>query len=157
MIIDYDSKYDEEIKNLLVELQEHLEAIDKEGYNIVGEEYREKCFEDAMKLISDKQGKIMLYEEDGRIVGLIMGIIYNEEEKRYDFVAPRRGRITELVVAKEYRNKGIGKELLNKMRDHLKSKGCEKILIAVFGYNEKAIEFYKENGFHMRMMDMIED
>ena len=30
-------------------------------------------------------------------------------------------------------------------------------MIAVFGYNESAIRFYKENGFHIRMLDMIED
>ena len=58
---------------------------------------------------------------------------------------------------KNYRGKGIGKELLLKMKEHLKSNGCEKIMIAVFGYNEGAIKFYKDNGFHVRMIDMIED
>ena len=76
---------------------------------------------------------------------------------RYDFKAPKRGRITELVVAKEYRGKHIGKKLLESMRDYLKSIGCEKIMIAVFGYNKNAIKFYEKNGYHMRMIDMIED
>ena len=43
------------------------------------------------------------------------------------------------------------------MKEHLKVIGCEKILIAIFGYNESAIRLYKENGFHIRMLDMIED
>ena len=43
------------------------------------------------------------------------------------------------------------------MKKYLKSIGCEKILVAVFGYNEGAIKLYKENGFHVRMIDMIED
>ena len=43
------------------------------------------------------------------------------------------------------------------MKNYLKSIGCEKILIAVFGYNEGGIKFYQDNGFHMRMIDMIED
>ena len=30
-------------------------------------------------------------------------------------------------------------------------------MIAVFGYNENAIKFYERNGYHMRMIDMIED
>ena len=30
-------------------------------------------------------------------------------------------------------------------------------MIAVFGYNEKAIKFYPNNGFHVRMLDMIEN
>lgn len=157
MIIEYDSKYDEEIKDLLVELQKHLSDIDKEGCNVVGENYREEYFKKTMNEIKENNGKILLYKENERIVGLVVGIVNNEEMTRFDFEVPKRGRITELVVTKEFRGKHIGKELLESMRKYFKKIGCEKILIAVFGYNEKAIKFYKENGFHMRMMDMIED
>ena len=41
-IIDYSSKYDNDIKDLLVELQEHIVKIDKEKYNILTDDYREK-------------------------------------------------------------------------------------------------------------------
>ena len=47
--------------------------------------------------------------------------------------------------------------MLQKMSNYLKSQGSEKIMIAVFGYNEKAIKFYQNNGFHVRMLDMIEN
>ena len=104
-----------------------------------------------------KDGKIILYEQEGKIVGLIVGIVNNDKTIRYDFNAPKRGRITEFVISKEYRNKGIGKQLLNTMKEYLKSIGCKNILIAVFGYNEKAIKFYNENGYHVRMLDMIEN
>ena len=157
MIIEYDSKYDEQIKDLLVQLQQYLADMDKEGYNIVGDGYRDKYFEKTLEEVKKCNGKILLYKDDEKIVGLIVGIINNDDTIRYDFKAPKRGRITELVVGKEYRGKGIGKELLLKMKEYLKSNGCEKIMIAVFGYNESAIRFYKENGFHIRMLDMIED
>lgn len=157
MIIEYDSKYDEEIKDLLVQLQQYLADMDIEGYNIVGEGYRDKYFEKTLEEVDKCNGKIFLYKDNEKIVGLIIGIINNDATIRYDFKAPKRGRITELVVDKEYRGKGIGKGLLLKMKEHLKSNGCEKIMIAVFGYNESAIKFYKENGFHIRMLDMIED
>ena len=157
MIIEYDSKYDEEIKDLLVQLQQYLADMDKEGYNIVGDGYRDKYFEKTLEEVKKCNGKILLYKDDEKIVGLIVGIINNDDTIRYDFKAPKRGRITELVVDKEYRGKSIGKELLLKMKKYLKSNGCEKIMIAVFGYNESAIRFYKENGFHIRMLDMIED
>ena len=157
MIIEYESKYDESVKELLTELQQHIADLDKEGYNIVGEKYKEKCFEKIVKNIDENNGKILLYEENNKIVGLVIGIIYNEEIESFDFKAPKRGRITDLIITKEYRGKHIGKELLEKMQKYLKSIGCEKILIAVFGYNEDAIEFYKSNGYHMRMIDMIEN
>lgn len=157
MILEYDSKYDEDIKDLLVQLQQYLADIDNEGYNIVGDEYREKYFNKTIEDVKKNDGKILLYKDNDKIVGLIIGIINNNETERYAFKAPRRGRITELVIDKKYRGKGIGKELLLKMKEYLKSNGCEKIMIAVFGYNESAIRFYKKNGFHIRMIDMIED
>ena len=116
MIIGYDFKYDEEIKDLLVQLQQYISDIDKEGYNIVGDEYKEKYFEKTMEDVKRYNGKILLYKDNEEIIGLIIGIIYNEETKNYDFKAPKRGRITELVVDKEYRGRGIGKQLLLEMK-----------------------------------------
>ena len=157
MIIEYDSKYDEQIKDLLVQLQQYLADMDTEGYNIVGNEYREKYFEKTLEEVKKCNGKILLYEDNEKIVGLVVGLINNDEADRYDFKAPKRGRITELIVEKEYRGKQIGKQLLDAMKEYLKSAKCEKILIAVFGYNESAIKFYEKNGYHIRMIDMIED
>lgn len=157
MIVEYSSEYDEQIKELLVELQEYLVNIDKEGYNVVGDGYKEKYFEKTMEEIKTNNGKILLYKDEEKIVGLIVGIVNNDETNRYDFKAPKRGRITELVVTQEYRGNHVGKQLLNNMKNYLKEIGCEKILIEVFGYNENAIRFYKENGYHIRMIDMIED
>jgi len=113
MIIEYSPNYDEEIKDLLVELQQYLSDIDKEGYNIVGDDYREKYFEKTMEEVKKCNGKILLFKENEKIVGLIVGIVNNDEVIRFDFKAPKRGRITELVVAKEYRDKHIGKKLLD--------------------------------------------
>lgn len=157
MIIEYDSSYDEDIKDLLVELQQYLSDIDKEGYNIVGDNYREEYFKKTMEDISKCNGKILLFKENDEIAGLIVGLVNNDEELRYDFKAPKRGRITELIVKEKYRGNHIGKQLLEEMKKYLKGLGCEKIMIAVFGYNEMAIKFYEKNGYHIRMMDMIED
>lgn len=49
MIIEYDSKYNEQIKDLLLQLQQYLADMDIEGYNIVGNEYREKYFEKTLE------------------------------------------------------------------------------------------------------------
>lgn len=157
MTIEYNSKYDEQIKDLLIELQEHLVKIDKEKYHIMGKEYRELYFQKMMEEIRENNGKIYLYEEQKHIIGFVAGIINNEEESTYDFKPPKRGRITELIVSKEYRGKHIGKDLLEKMKQYLKQEGCQKVMIAVFGYNENAIRFYENNGFHVRMIDMIDD
>jgi len=154
MIIDYNSKYDEEIKNLLVELKEHIMKIDKEHYNVVGDAFKEEYFRKTMDEIEKYQGKMYLYQVDDKIVGLVVGLINNEEIDNYDFKAPKRGRVSELVISRKYRKKGYGKTLLNAMEKYLKSVGCMDILIGVFGYNNSAIRFYEQNGYHTRMIEM---
>lgn len=120
MIIEYNSQFDEEIKDLLVELQEYLVDIVKEKYNILTENFREKYFKKTMEEIKKYKGKMLLYKESDKIIGLVVGIINNEEISNYDFQAPKRGRITELVVSKNYRLKGYGKILLNAIEKYLK-------------------------------------
>ena len=155
MIIDYTELYKEDVKNLLLELQEHIHSVDPEGYNIVGPDYREMAFLDTMEDVNKYDGKIMLYIEDNQVLGMVIGIINNEVEETYNFRAPKRGRISELVVKKDVRSKGIGSILLKKMEEYLHSVGCESILIGCFAYNSEAVEFYERNGYHNRMLDMI--
>ena len=155
MIIEYDSKYNEDIKDLLVELQEHIVSIDKEKFNILTDEYREKYFIDTMNEVKEKDGKIFLYIEDNKAIGLIIGFVNNEEESSYSFKCPKRGRISELVVSKNVRSKGIGSLLLRRMEDYLHDLGCVNILIEVFAYNSKALDFYEREGYHLRMTGVI--
>lgn len=157
MIIEYNEKYKEEVKNLLVELQEYIVSIDKEKYNIITKEYRDIYFNKTMEDINKYEGKMYLYKDNNKIIGLIVGLINNLEESTYDFKCPKRGRITELVVSKHYRKSGVGSILLHSMEDYLKSVGCKDILLGVFAYNENAINFYEKNGYHIRMHDMTKN
>ncbi len=154
-IINYSSKYDEDIKDLLVELQEYIAQIDREKYNILTDEYREKCFHETMDEVNKCNGKILLAVDDDKAIGLIIGIINNEEENTYDFCAPKRGRVTELVVSKNYRSSGIGQQLLDEMENYFKEIGCKGILIEVFAYNENAQKFYYKNGYFDRSIEIM--
>ena len=154
MIIEYEEKYAQEVKDLLVELQEHIVNIDVEKYNIITPQYREIYFTKTLDEVKKYDGKIFLYKENDRIVGLIIGIMNLDAEVTYDFNAPKRGRISELIVSKKCRSKGIGQKLLKAMEEYLKTCGCQDILIEVFGYNERAIQFYEKMGYHTRMIEM---
>ena len=154
MIIDYDKQYDEDIKNLLEELQIYIASIDEEGYNVVTKEYKEKYFIKTMEEVKKYEGKILLYKEENKITGLIIGLINNEEESTYEFKTPKRGRISELIVSSNSRSRGTGSKLLIAMEEYLKSVGCKDILLGVFAYNENAYKFYKKHGYHSRMIDM---
>ncbi len=154
-IIDYSSQYDNDIKDLLVELQEHIVKLDKEKYNILTDDYKDKYFEKTMDEVNKYEGKIFLAIEKEKVIGLIVGLINNEKEKTYDFCAPKRGRVTELIVSKNCRSNGIGKQLLNKMESYFEDVGCQGVLIDVFAYNEKAQKFYYKNGYFNRNVEVM--
>ena len=156
MVVEYNSCYDEDIKDLFVELQEYIASIDKEGFNILTPNYREEYFIKTLKEIEEHNGKMFLYEDNGKIVGIVVGLIC-EEIFECGFHSPKRGEITELIVSKNCRAKGYGKMLLNAMEEHLKEQGCKHIIIGVFGYNDHAIEFYQRKGYNSRFIDMIKN
>ena len=155
MIIEYNSIYDEEIKNLLTELQNHLIQIDKEKYSQMLDNYKEEYFNKTLDEINKYHGKMYVYKEDEDIIGLVVGLINNEEIDSYDYKVPQTGRITELIVSSKYRKKGYGSILLSSMEEYLKSIGCQDILLGVFAYNEGAIKLYEKNGYHTRLVEMV--
>lgn len=55
--------------------------------------------------------------------------------------------VEDLVVDKEYRNRGIGKALLQNAIDYAKSKNCNVVELTTYLNNEKAIKFYEANDF----------
>ena len=155
-IIEYQEKYLEDVKDLLVELEEYIISIDKDELDRLHPEYREKMAILDLEEGSKKEGKCFLAIEADKVVGLIMGCIPPYDEYDYlDYKCPRRGEVTELIVSKNTRSKGIGQQLMKKMEEYFKSQKCEYILIEVFAYNDNAINFYQKNGYHSRMHDMI--
>lgn len=154
MIIEYDSKYDKDIINLFIELQEHIADLDREGYNILTANYGHLYLKKTLEEVKKYNGKLLLYKIDQDILGLVVGLINNDAEDSYDFKAPRRGRITELIVSEKKRSQGIGKKLLKAMEGYLISQECSDVLLGVFAYNDRALKFYGENGYHVRMLEM---
>ena len=153
-IIEYDSNYDEDIKGLLLELQEHIASIDREKYNVVTNAYKEEQFRADMQAVQENHGKIFLALADNIVAGLIIGTI-TEAIDAYDFKAPKSGKVLELVVSKRYRTNGIGQALMNQMETYFKNAGCKRILVEVFEYNELAKRFYDKNNFFNRTIDMM--
>ncbi len=90
-------------------MQEYIAKIDREKYNILTKEYREKYFLKTTNEINNLEGKMFLAIESNNVIGLIVGVINNENEKTYDFAAPKRGRITELIVTKKREVMGLVK------------------------------------------------
>lgn len=150
-IIEYKEKYLEDVKDLLVELEEYILTINKDNLDQLHPEYRDKMALLDLKELKENNGKCFLAVENNKAVGVIMGIVGTYDKYDYlDYKCPKRGEITELIISKNVRSKGIGQMLMQKMEDYFRSIDCEYIVIDVFAYNELAINFYKKQGYHTR-------
>ena len=155
-IIEYDEKYLEDVKDLLVELEEYILSIDEDDLDQLHPDYRDKMALLDLQEVNENNGKCYLAIENDKAVGLIMGIIKKFDENDYlDYNCPKEGEINELIVTNKIRSNGIGQELMNKMEEYFKSVGCEYILVDVFAYNKKGISFYEKQGYHSRMYTEI--
>ena len=131
-------------------------SIDEDNLDNLHPEYREKMAVLDLEEIKNNNGKCYLAIEEEKVIGLIMGYVIIYDKYDYlDYKCPKSGEVSELIVSKRARNSGIGKSLMNKMEQYFKSINCEYIFIDVFGYNKNAIEFYKKQGYHTRMLRNI--
>lgn len=157
-IVEYEEKYLEDVRNLLVELEEYIVSIDKDELDQVHPEYREKMALVDLKNVKENEGICYLAIDNDKVVGLIMGCIFPYDKYDYlDYKCPRRGEITELIVTKKVRSKGVGKLLMDKIEAYFKEKGCEYVFVEAFGYNENAYNFYQKDDYHTRMYHMIKN
>lgn len=155
-IIEYENKYLEDVRDLLVELEEYILSIDEDQLDQLSPDYREKMALVDLEDIKNNNGKCYLAIENNKAVGLIMGSIPPYDENDYlDYKCPKRGRITELIVTSKTRNTGIGQALIDKMEEYFKLVGCDYVLVDVFAYNEVGKKFYNKNNYHTRMETKI--
>lgn len=155
-IVEYEDKYLEEVKDLLVELEEYIITIDKDNLDHLHPEYREKMAILDLDEVNKLSGKCYLALKQDKVIGLIMGYVREYDDFDYlDYRCPKSGEISELIISKEERVNGLGKVLIKRMEDYFKNIGCEYVLVDCFAYNENGQKFYEKNGYHPRMYTNI--
>ena len=151
-IIEYKNNYLEDVKDLLVELEEYIISIDEDNLDHLHPDYRDKMAILDLEEVNNNNGKCYIAVENNKAIGVIMGTIPPYDEYDYlDYKCPKRGIITELIVSQKVRSKGIGKALIEKLEDYFKSIGCEYVIVDVFAYNKNGIKFYEKLDYHSRM------
>ena len=91
-IIEYSDKNLEDVRDLLVELEEYIISIDKDNLDRLHDKYREKQAILDLEEVNNYDGKCYLAIEDDKVIGLIMGCISEYEEYDYlDYKCPKRG------------------------------------------------------------------
>jgi len=92
--------------------------------------------------ISDNDKQIILAENNSKVIG-IASIVYltrlNQSKKEM--------WIPELIVSKDYQNKGIGKKLIAACSNVAKKEGCFRIRLESGNKRKSTHKFYKTIGF----------
>ncbi len=85
--------------------------------------------------------------ENGHLLGYVEGTI-----ERWN----NRYRISNICIFNdERRHRGIGTKLMNKILNEAKQSGARMVVLETQTCNEKAISFYKKNGFDIIGFDLF--
>ncbi len=142
-IIEYDTCYAEEVKDLLVELQSYLASLDKRGVLVLKDNYRDGYFAYVLGEIKEHSGEMFLAQDNDKIIGLIVCKIFQGGgEENFTTSCPKIGFISDLIVKGNMRGKGVGKALLNRAEEYFKRRDCEYSQLEVFAPNIGAYKLY---------------
>ena len=105
------------------------------------------------KTISDDDSDILVYENDGTVVGFIL--LQTKVRPDFDFMLPGKYcYIMDVIVTEYHRNKGFGTALMNAAKDWAKEQNCSFINLDVLTTNTNAISFYEKHGFIPKAQEM---
>jgi ribosomal protein S18 acetylase RimI-like enzyme len=106
-------------------------------------EYYQLKFERLFKSKDYLPTSFVAEEEDGSIVGFLMGELFIGEFGIYQEVAS----LDTIGVDPSYQHKGVGKKLMHEFIDHLRQIGVNKITTLVNWNDSKLIQFFSANRF----------
>ena len=98
---------------------------------------------------SDDRYICFVYEEDRTIEGAI-----NMRIEKQLHHAGKVCEIMELVVSETKRNRGIGKQLLQKAIETARNERCKRIELSSSNWRADSHRFYMENGFDATHIDL---
>ena len=135
-IINFKNEYEKHFYDLNIEWLNNFFEV---------EEYDHKILSNAKKYIIDKGGKIFFAILDDKIIATV-ALMPTENELIYE--------LTKMAVKPKYRNKGIGKKLLNKCVEFSNYNGYESIILYSNKKLRNAIHLYKLFGFEEIKMEI---
>ena len=105
---------------------------------------REKDY--YLGLIADENVALLVADVDGSPVGFGHAILRDAPGMPI-FVPRRYAAIDSLVVKSGFRNRGIGRALVDRVQEWALAKGAGSIELNVYEFNETAISFYEGLGY----------
>lgn len=110
---------------------------------------------DLESILTNELTPVWVAEEKKQVVGYLFGIY--EEIKDHKSMTDRKSLyIDDLCVDKDFRKKGIGRQLYNYAKMVARTNGCYDITLNVWNLNPGAIAFYEKLGMQPMKVYMEE-
>ena len=105
------------------------------------------------KTISNDDSDILVYEDNGNVVGFILLQVKTRPD--FDFMIPGKYcYIMDIIVTESHRNKGFATALMNSAKEWAKEQNCNLINLDVLVNNHGAIKLYEKLGFIPKAQEM---
>jgi len=118
-------------------------GIDEKVLKAPRPEYYEMKFEKLFQSKDYLPVSLVAEEENGTVVGFVMGEIYMGEFG----IFREEATLDTIGVDPDYQHKGIGEQLINEFVDHLRKMGVQKINTLVDWNDSSLIHFFSANHF----------
>lgn len=129
------------LREMLYEAIYFVDETQKLPKSIIFEPHLSKYFENFGR---DGDFAFVLTVEND-LVGAIWSRLFSETDKSYGFVDEETPEFS-MAIKEDYRNKGFGSRLIEKLFEKLKTKGFGKVSLSVDKRN-RAVNLYRKFGF----------
>ena len=96
--------------------------------------------------VQDKNKMLLVFEEDNEIISYAMLEILEKSETSYRF-AIKFLEIHEIGVDLNCHSKGIGQQMMEKIKQIAKEKKLNEIQLDCWSFNQRALKFYEKQEF----------
>ncbi len=117
--------------------------VDEKVFKASRSEYYRLKFETLVQSPDHLPTSLVAEEEDGTVVGFVMGELYIGEYG----ISEEKATLHTIGVDPAYQHKGVGEQLINEFMDHLKALGVQKVSTLVDGNDSKLMHFFTANQF----------
>ena len=114
----------------------------------------QKIFEEtATEWLSNSAYFVFVSEENNEIIGYIVGHV----KERAPRVLDKEGYIDDWFISKNWRHKGVGRQLYKSLLDEFKKRDCNRLGLLTNIHNKATIDFYHKLGFIDESLTLVKD